>query len=237
MAETKAVEPQPAMTVVYDAKAAQEIQAAAPSILAQANEFTIESDDDYLATGSFLTSLVERKKKVEALFEKPVKDAHSVHRFLTALRGTLLSPYEQASQIIEKLRREYRRKEEVARLALEEEKRKEARQQVEALAMQEAAELASAGEEEAADIVLSRAAQAPIPTVVVPSTIPKQAGHTVRKFWAYRIVNEGLIKREFMEPDETKIRAIVSKMGKDAVTMIGGIQVYEDETETTRVKK
>ena len=240
MAETTPAEVVPetqSMTVVYDVKQVQQIQAASGPVLTEAKDFAIETEDDYTASSSFLSLVAERIKKVDTTFEKPIKDAFGVHRFLTGLRNTLLMPYQQADKIVKERRRDWRNQKEREDQIRNEQERQKAKEEADARALEEAAELASAGEQEAADIIIQRAADAPPPPVIIPSSIPKETGHTVRKFWAFRIVNATLIKREFMEPDEVKIRAIVSKLGKDAVSIIGGIKVYQDETESTRVKK
>jgi hypothetical protein len=58
----------------------------------------------------------------------------------------------------------------------------------------------------------------------------------VRKIWRFRIKNRDLIKDEFWIEDETKIGAIVSKLGPDAASIVGGIEVYQEEIESVRRK-
>lgn len=235
-----ATEQKPAQSIIpYDVKRAEEIQKAAPGALSQAKEFDITSNDDYAASGSLLALVVERQKEVEKLFADPIKAANSVHKFLTGLRTTLMQPYVQADEIIQKRRKEWRRLQEQQRLAQEEVDRKAAKEQADSQAIEEARELEDAGETEAANIVLERAANAPPPVVTIQSSVPKQAGHVIRKSWAFNILNQDLLKREFMEPDEKKIRGIVTNLGKDAVSVVGvgSIEVYEEESESVRSKK
>jgi len=221
------------------------MQEAAPKVLLQAQELEINTTEDYEASGAFLDVVAERQRKVEEFFERPVKEANSVHKFLTSLRGMLTSPYSQAEELIKRRRRDWRMEEERKRQAAEEEARKRAKAEQEAQALEEASQLTEIGEHEAAAVVIDRAVTAPPPPVIVPSIVPKQAGHSIRKVWKFRIKNPALIKREFLMPKNAfdpkeykKIDALVSDLGPDAGPLVGpgAIEIYEDEIESSRRK-
>lgn len=222
------------MTVVLDQKQIAELQKAGPKILTRAQEFEIETLQDYEASGSFLSTLEERQKKVAQFFDEPAKQANNVHKFITSLRATLVAPYQQAINLVKSRRSTFRQEEERKRLVLEEQARAKAKLEHESNAVEEAKQLAEIGETEAANIVLERAVNAPAPAVVVPSVIPKQEGISVRKVWKYRVVNQDLHKREFLILDESKAGAIVTNLGPDAAAIVGGIEVYQVEVEVVR---
>ncbi len=223
-------------TALLDPKKLQELQTVVPKMLAQAHDLDIADNDDYITAGTFLDIITERKATVSALFEKPTKEAASVHKFLTTLRANLLAPLEQAETLMKSRRFTFR--EEAARKTkeLEEAKRKAAKKEEDDRALQEAARFEEMGESEAANTVLERAAAAPPPAVYVPSTIPKEQGHSYRTVHKYRVVNSSLIKREFLIEDESKIQAIVGRLGLDAASIVGGIEIYTEEIEVVRRK-
>lgn len=223
-------------SVVLDHKQVQELQLSVPQLVAQSQEIEVKDNDDYIASGSMLNLLTARQKKISDFFEEPAKQANSVHKFITSLRSSLLSPLQQAETLLKNRRRDYRAEVERKRLEQEEEARKAAKAELERQALQEAAQMHQIGEIEAADAIIERAAIAPPPPVVIPSTIPKEQGHSIRKVFKFRVTNPALHKREFLILDESKAQAIVSKLGPDAASIIGGIEVYQDEQETIRRK-
>jgi hypothetical protein len=227
---------QQTMTVLLDQKQIADLRTKGPKDLADAQEFTIETVEDYEASGSFLSLLAERQKKVLDFFEEPAKQANSVHKFITNLRSMLVLPYQQAESIVKQRRQAWRTLKEQERQEKERQEREKAKAENEALALEEAKQLEQMGEHEAASVVIERAVNAPPPPVIVQSVVPKQAGLSVKTVWKFRFKNFDLIKKEFWIPDESKIGAIVSKLGPDAATIVGGIEVYSDEIESVRRK-
>lgn len=89
------------------------------------------------------------------------------------------------------------------------------------------------------DALAERAAQ--VVASVVPSAAPKAAGVAQRDNWTFRIVNAAGIRRDFLMPDETKIRAMARAMKKDAAALINepgmtGVEVYNDPVIAARAK-
>jgi hypothetical protein len=222
--------------VVFDANKVAEIQASIPQLVEQAQEIEVVDNDDYLAAGAMIDRIEDRRRNITDFFDKPTKDANNVHKFLTSLRGTLLMPLSQAVDLLKKRRTDFRNEAERKRQQKEQEDREAARIQQEQQALQEAEQMAQIGEHAAADIILERAALAPPPPVVVPSTVPKEKGHSIRTVFKYRVTNSTLHKREFLILDESKVQTIVSRLGLDAATIVGGIEVYPEEVESVRRK-
>ncbi len=221
-------------TIVLDQKRIAAIQASGPKILQQAQELQIETAEDYDASAGLLTLIARKQDEIVQYFEKPAKEANSLHKFITGLRNMLVTPYGQAENLIKNRRNQWRSEQERIRQEKEQRERKIAKEQEEARALEEAKALQELGETEAANIVIERAVNAPPPPVIVPSEVPKQPGLSVRKVWKYRVVNPALHKREFLMLDDKKVNAIVGKLGPDAVSIIGGIEVFQEEVETIR---
>lgn len=219
---------------VLDQKQISEFQTSIPNIVEQVKSITIEDHDDYLASSAMLDRVTERIAFIEKFFEEPAKQANAVHKFITSFRATLLQPLEAAEKKLKDIRKDFRAEQERQRLLVEEEKRKQAKKEDDERALQQAAQMQQLGETQAADEIVERAAAAPAPTVFVPSTVPKEKGKSITKVFKYRIVNEDQIKREFMMPNTSTIQTLVGKLGYDAVNIIGGIEVFQDEIETVR---
>jgi hypothetical protein len=60
----------------------------------------------------------------------------------------------------------------------------------------------------------------------VEKTTPKADMRLYRQVWRFRIINEAIIPRDYLKPDETKIGGVVRSLkGK---CKIPGIQIYEE---------
>lgn len=78
-----------------------------------------------------------------------------------------------------------------------------------------------------ADALEQRAAEIVAPVVTQQSTaVPGKSKRTV---WKYRITDGAKIDRKFLAPDESKIGATVRALKKDAVDVVGGIEVWEED--------
>jgi hypothetical protein len=223
-------------TPTIDQKQVAEMNLSVQQLVAQAQDCSVADNDDYIVSGILLDKLAAKEKSVNDFFDQPARAAYSLHKWITSLRGAGVSPLQRASELLRTRRKEFRADVERQRLEKEAAERQKAKDEQESAALDHAAQLEAAGESEAANFVLERAANAPAPTVVVASDIPKEAGHSIRRTWKFRITDASLIKREFLMPDETNINAMVKRLGPDAVAIIGGIEVYPDEIESVRRK-
>src|SRR5271154_7010603 len=106
----------PSMTVVLDQKQVAKMQANIPTVLSQARELVVDTTEEYLESSSLLDVVIARQGEVTALFDKAVKDANSVHKFLTGLRSGLLLPLKQAENLIRQRRQDFRAREEQKRI-------------------------------------------------------------------------------------------------------------------------
>ena len=65
---------------------------------------------------------------------------------------------------------------------------------------------------------------------VVEPEVPKVEGLRVRKNWKYRVVDINKVDRKFLIVDERKVGEIVRAMKEKAVEIVGGIEVFVEET-------
>ena len=176
-----------------------------------------------------------------------LKEIKGAQKRLDALRKSFTSPLDQAKSAImdffrkpeEKLKQAesvlkramdgyYQEQERIAREAqarLDEEARKQ-REKLEA----QAAKARESGKVEKANILETKAALVDAP-VVVPQQV-QMAGQSVRKDWDFQIVDASLIPREYLMPDEMKIRKMVKAFKEDA--KIPGVKVFSKNIISSR---
>jgi hypothetical protein len=166
----------------------------------------------YITTGELLKGIKALSNQIDEHCDPNIARWHAGHKAAVAEKTTLKAPLTEAEGIIkrtliawtteqERLRREeQRRLEELAR------KEEEERRLAEALAAE------AAGDLDAASAIVEEAVVAPPPAVIVQSTVPKVAGISFRENWTFRIIEARLIPREYLMPDEVKIRGVVRAM-------------------------
>lgn len=190
----------------------------------------IGSSDEYVAALGANKEL----KKVRASAKKTLEDmktkAHSVHKAFTSSQtdmdkdagaehdrlGRLASAYDQEQ---ERIRQEKQR-------VLEAKARKEAEERQ--LAAAEAAE--AEGDKEGAEEIINE--EVFTPPVETAKSVPAVDGVHYRDNWKYTIMDEGLIPRKYLMPDEKKIGGVARSMKADA--KIPGVKVWNDRKPVDR---
>jgi hypothetical protein len=211
---------------------ADEVAKLVPAVVSQANQITVETAEDYEMACSFLTLIAARRKQVSETFGPIVQKAHAAWQEAIAQRKKFLDPLNDAELNVKRKVSTWRIEQERARKAEEDRLAAIAKREADERALEEAAALAANGEKELADMVLQEAAAAPAPVVVVAPSVPKQESIAKKTTWRFRIVDEALIPREFLSPDEVKIGAIVRS--RKNLVKIPGIQVFADESVAVR---
>lgn len=221
-------------TIAIDNARIAEFQAASPTLVKQAQDFTIEDDNDYESILVIGEEAIRRQKIIKDFFSPTKRLADQLHGSLCDMERNLLTPYVQVERLVKGRRQDWRDTKERIRLQKEADDRKKAKEEADARALAEAAQLEKEGEKEAAEVVMERALSAPAPAIVVPSSVPKQANSSIRGEWDFRIDDANQVQREYCSPDEKSIRAIVKALGKTAP--IRGITVFWKEIEAIRTK-
>lgn len=177
-----------------------------------------------------------RKKREEA--ERQRQEQEAAERRAREQREA----EERAAREAEEARR--RGDAEAARKAQEAEATAKAAREAEEKAAREAASAAARndrsadrveakGEEKAQQLEVQAAS---VVAPVIESGTTKVAGIARRMVWKYKVKDEAAVKREFLALDDAKIARIVKAMGKDAETMVGGIECWQENDISARAK-
>lgn len=99
---------------------------------------------------------------------------------------------------------------------------------------QKAERIAETGEAKAQALTERAAAIVPVVIDAGPVRVPGKAKRTI---WKHRVVDATKVDRRFLCLDEKKIGDTVKALKKDAVEVVGGIEVWEEEDLTIRKEK
>lgn len=208
----------------------KEVTTLALSVPDQAKQISIKTMDDYVRAGEIMLTIKAIRKKITDTF-KPIKQKmDAAKQEVLDQERAADAPLKEAEswlspQIITWNREQERiRQEEEARL------REIARKEEEERQLQEAILAEQSGQKEEAEAIMDAPVQAA--PVVVPKSVPKVAGMSIRDNWKFRITNEKLIPREYLKVDEVKIGQVVRAM-KSAAN-IPGVEVYNEGTVSGR---
>ena len=225
-----------------------------PTILA----LTVVDEESFGRAGEMAHAIVEYIARVEQVLGPIVTATNHAHKVAVAQRDGLLKPaqgakraladrmagYEQEQARLRReaedaIRRERERLEAEARAQAEAEQRR-LQAEAEAQRRQAAAGLEAIGETGDAARVL--AAPVAVPTVVAAPVVmpsmpamappPRIDGVSFRDDWDFEIENVALLPRDYLVPDEKKIRAVVKTL--KAATNIPGVRVIHGRAASVR---
>lgn len=206
------------------------------TLIDRAKLVTITDDPSYQVACAGLVRVAGLKKNIDRAFDGtdaepgPQKLAHRAWQAISKLHQDLLAYPVEAERLYKGAIARYQseqmriRREEQTRIEQELRKREEDRR------MAEAEALAAGGQQEAAEELLDQPVFAPVVELAAPSA----PGVSSRKHYSFRIVDPSKINRDYLVPDETKIRKIVNALGLDAMQLVGGIEVIEDQIVAVR---
>ena len=171
------------------------------------------------------------EKSIKETFDPIVSKALETHREAVAQRKKHLEPVQEVQRIVDTKALNWRSVEIERQNEERRRKEEEAKRNEENLRLAEAEHLEKQGKREAAQAVLD----APIvASSVAVAEAPKMAGFSVVTSWDFRIVSPDLLPREFLVPDESKIRGVVRAM--KAATKIPGVDVFSVESARKSVR-
>lgn len=195
----------------------------ATQFLAQASR-AITNAEEYARGADFLKAIKRAQKDLadrKATILRPLAESER------AVRAQFRAPEESLSQAESALKRgmlAFQRAEEEKRLAAQRGAEELARKERERLARLAAKAEQRGAAEKAAEFAVREAA---IVAPIVPIAAPKAVGVAIRKDYTFEITDLSALPREYLAPDETKIRKVVRAMGAD--TNIPGVRVIERE--------
>lgn len=202
-----------------------EVEVKAMSIVDQAKAVKVVDIESYKYAGELWKSIGDMIKEVKATFDPICDAAHKAHKAATAKRASFLDPLESVYRSVKRLMSDYDDEQERLRREAEEKLREQARKEEEERRLKEAIALEESGQKEIAAAIME--APVRVPPVVLPKATPRLDGGPVfRTVWKYRIVNQNLIPREYMMPDQVKIGGVVRSL-KDQCC-IPGIEIYKE---------
>jgi hypothetical protein len=209
----------------------KDLQIASGDMLGQAALLNVVDDTTCIAGSDILLEITRRKRTVEERFKEPCDAAFKAHRSLTALRDSVLVPFKQAQETIDRKIRDYRvqvrRKQEAeAAAAL-----KAANEKAEAERLAKAEKQMDAGDLKGCEQTL----KAPLPPANVrieTQAAPTVKGLSFRTEWFFEITDPDAVPRNLCSPDEKRIRAMVK--GMQGATNIPGIRVWSSEVSSKR---
>jgi len=189
----------------------------------KAKNMIVASDEDMKAATDLMAVIKISEKNLEEQRKFLVKPLNDHVKNINDRFKLYSVPLQRATTILKNKVLAYRQ--ELERKRREE----EARLQAEARAEQERlAALAEANELPPPPPIIMRA-----PATEVPKAARSIIGSAAfSKEWKFEIVNESLIPREYMSPDEKKIRAVI----KAGIREIPGIRIYQEDSMSVRVR-
>jgi len=196
----------------------QELQKTVDGIIAEMATIKITSEEDALQAGSFLRKNKETQKFVKDYFEDARAATYKAYKEVTDQIKFFVGKLEKAEKAVKRkvsdyqMEQERARREEARRLAEEARKREEERRLAQAI---------ETGDEE----ILEKPVEAPQVKVEEPR---KMDGVSFVEKWTYEIQDVSQIPREYLMPDERKIRSHVASMKDKA--KIPGVRIYADKT-------
>jgi hypothetical protein len=198
----------------------QDIKEGILTVTEEAKQTNIIDQASYEAAADFLKGIKTLIKEIKYFFEEPIRKAYEAHKSIKAKEKEKLEPVEAAERLIKWKMSEYHSKEDERRREEERKLQEEARKKAKKEAEDKQAEA-----DFLAEITGETAEKIEVQVPEVKIEAPKKVdGVSYVTIWKFRIVDESLLPREFLVPDEKKIRDKVIQQ-KD-MTNIPGIEVY-----------
>lgn len=197
---------------------------AANKRLQRAQLLVINNDQDYEAASELLKDATAFERLTESGMEQTLKPLNTAVKEIRSRWKPTCEIAAKVRTIIKKHIAGYLDKKEAEQRRLQQladENARRERERLEKKAIKEDAK----GNTDAAAAIAQQAAMTVAP--VIRTDTPKIAGQSVREAWLFQIEDASLIPRQFLKPDEQKIRAFVNAMKAEAV--IAGVRIYPEK--------
>jgi hypothetical protein len=197
---------------------------AANKRLTHAQLFVINTDADYEAASDTLKDLTAFERMAESGMEQSLRPLNEAVKKIRGLWKPTCEIATKARTIMKRHISDYLAKKEAEQRKLQllaDERAAKERARLEARAVKEDAK----GNVDKAAAIAQQAALTVAP--VVRTELPKISGQSVREAWCFQIEDASQIPREFLAPDEVKIRKYVNAMKAEA--RIAGVRIYSEK--------
>lgn len=176
----------------------------------------VEFDDEiYTIAGEWITGTQALRKEIDNTFDEPIAAQKIALDTLRAAKNRYAKPLEEAVDIVKGKMIAFIEIREAEKRAREQQLREDARKKAEEAQRAKASALAAAGKTEAAQALAAKPVMAPAIIDETPA-VPKVDGVAIRHEYQYEIVDESLLPRQYLVPDEPKIRKVVAALGEGA---------------------
>lgn len=208
----------------------------------RANAMRVADAEGLEAANTFLAALKRTRELVDGYFDPEIKAAYALHRALVAKKRTFTDQLDDGEAIIKRKLAAYLAEQEAAAQAAAREAflAKQRAAAAASVAHVEAVQAVRAGELERAEELEAKARaeaerEAAAAAEMAAARPPQAPGLVLKSVWSFEIEDESLIPRQFLRPDEKKIRAYVLAMREQA--SIPGVRIFQTATVAATVKK
>ena len=205
----------------------KKIESDSNALIERANSFEITTDVIYVDAMEFAKKIKASIKEVEAAFDPIIKANHAAWKGAIAQKDKYLAPREKALSYLDGKGREFRAEQE--RLRVEEQRKAQELADKETERLRKLAEKAEArGDTAKAEEFTAKSEEAAAIVPVIAPKVTKVEGIIVRQVWKARIVDETLIPREYLIPDEQKLGAVAR--ATKGTLKISGVVIYSEDS-------
>lgn len=198
----------------FETKAIAVIRREAGSLVDTAHSLVISDEGSAITANDLLTFVATAKKKLEAQRVFLVKPLNDHVKNINAEFKEWVKPLDKADKVVRGKMLDFQREQEALRIEVE---------------RLEAERLAAIPD----DLNEALAEDLPdLPTPVSRTIEGSQGSTSVRKTWAYEVLDEGLVPREYLTVDEGAILLAVREGARD----IPGVRIYQQESLAVRSK-
>jgi hypothetical protein len=214
-----------------------ETKTEALAVPAKATAIIVCDQDSLDAANRFMHDIDALIAKISKTYDPRIKQAHQLHKDLLADKSQFVFPLESAKRLVSRKASDFIYEQERIRREVER-KRLEAEEKARAIAdkaVEKADKLESNGKDKAAALIVNEAHEKVNEILEAAPEVPDKldtSGLAIQENWKFSIVDEALIPREWLVPDEKKIGRIVRACKEQ--TDIPGIRVYCEKGVATR---
>jgi vancomycin resistance protein YoaR len=198
------------------------VRAEIAPVLEAAKSIVVVDEASHVLALNLAMECTKRQRKVEETWAESREMAHKAWKTITETIASFTKPLAEAATICRQKAYAWKRAEDERRQIEAQRVERENAKKVEDERLRQAEALAKAGKPALADAVLEQ----PIEVApVVAAEVAKPAGMSYRENWTFTILEEEVLPREFLMPDEVKIGKVVRAM--KGATKIPGIRVFD----------
>lgn len=212
----------------------EKLKQLALSDLARAKALQVVDNESYRDCCMLELQIKEGIKEAEKKLEPVVDSTRKAWKAALKLLADIVEPRNQALEYVQSLRVGYEQRQKGK--AKEEQKRKteDAIAKAKEDANNVAKILEESGEKELAEQVRTNISA---PVINVEVDLPKIKNIATEEKWFFKVIDESRVNRSYMTIDERKIQGIVNAQHRDAMQIIGGIEVWSEDAPRGAAKK